>query len=192
MSDLTEYQAVVDALAKRWPEANVLPELDRERLLMDLMGDPYTNYPIIHIAGTNGKSSTAFMVDALLRASGLRTGRFTSPDLTLLERFTLFGATVTPEQFVAAYREVAPYAEFVDEKSTVALTRFEILTAMAYAMFADAPVDAAVVEVGMGGAWDCTNVADGLVSVITPVALDHQNYLGDTLTEIADQKGGII
>jgi dihydrofolate synthase/folylpolyglutamate synthase len=192
MTDLSEYQAVIDALAKRWPEANVLPELDRERLLMDLMGDPYTNYPIIHIAGTNGKSSTAFMVDALLRAAGLRTGRFTSPDLNLLERFTLFGATVTPDQFVAAYREVAPYADFVDEKSTVPLTRFEILTAMAYAMFADAPVDAAVVEVGMGGAWDCTNVADGLVSVITPVALDHQNYLGDTLAEIADQKAGII
>ena len=148
---------------------------------------------MVHVAGTNGKTSTTRMVDALLREFGLRTGRFTSPHLhTLRERISFDGQPIDPERFIATYDDVAPYLDLVDSRHDVRLSFFEVLTAMAFAAFADAPVDVAVVEVGMGGAWDATNVADAQVAVVTPIDIDHTHFLGSTLTEIAGEKAGIL
>lgn len=181
------------ALATRWPESRIEPSLVRIRDLVDLLGNPQHTYPVIHVSGTNGKTSTARMVDELLREHNLRTGRFTSPHLeSITERICLDGEPVAAERFAAAYAEVAPYLDLVDERHKVRLSFFEVLTAMAYAAFADAPVDAAVVEVGMGGSWDATNVVDGRVAVVTPVAVDHAEYLGETVEQIAAEKAGII
>jgi dihydrofolate synthase/folylpolyglutamate synthase len=181
-------------LAQRWPETRIAPSLDRIRALVDLLGQPQRAYPVIHITGTNGKTSTARMVEAILRGFGLRTGRYTSPHVeSVTERIGLDGETIEPERFVAAYHEVRPYLELVDRDSgEVPLSYFETLTAMAYAAFADAPVDVAIVEVGMGGTWDATNVADGQVAVVTPVSLDHAEYLGGTVADVAGEKAGII
>ena len=192
----SEYGAVEAELDKRWPETQIEPSLDRIAALVDVLGDPQRAYPVVHIAGTNGKTSTARMVDALLTEAGLRTGRYTSPHLQLAtERITLDGVPITEERYVEVYREIQPYVELVDAgraEGQPALSKFEVLTAMAFAAFADAPVDAAVVETGLGGRWDATNVADGTVSVITPVGIDHVEYLGPELTGIAAEKAGII
>jgi dihydrofolate synthase / folylpolyglutamate synthase len=180
-------------LATRWPESKIEPSTDRIRDLVDLLGNPQHSYPVIHLSGTNGKTSTARMIDELLRELGLRTGRFTSPHLeSVTERICMDGEPVSADRFAAAYRELAPYLELVDRRHDVRLSYFETLVAMAYSVFADAPVDVAIVEVGMGGTWDATNVADAKVAVITPIALDHTDYLGDTLAEIAAEKAGII
>jgi len=180
-------------LASRWPESRIEPTLQRIRAVVDLMGSPQAAYPVVHITGTNGKTTTARMVDALLRAATLRTGRFTSPHVeSVTERICVDGAPLSAERFAAAYDEVAPYVALVDEQQGSRLSFFEVLTAMAYAAFADAPVDAAVVEVGMGGAWDATNVADGRVAVVTPVAVDHAHYLGEDVATIAAEKAGIV
>jgi dihydrofolate synthase / folylpolyglutamate synthase len=180
-------------LATRWPESKIEPSTDRIRDLVDLLGNPQHAYPVIHLSGTNGKTSTARMIDELLRELGLRTGRFTSPHLeSVTERICMDGEPVSADRFAAAYRELAPYLELVDRRHDVRLSYFETLVAMAYSVFADAPVDVAIVEVGMGGTWDATNVADAKVAVITPIALDHTDYLGDTLAEIAAEKAGII
>jgi dihydrofolate synthase / folylpolyglutamate synthase len=187
------YPEVERALLARWPETRLDPSLDRIRALCDLLGDPQHGYAVVHLTGTNGKTSTSRMIDALLTGSGLRTGRYTSPHLQLMtERITLDGEPLTPQQFVAAYRDVEPYVDVVDRSAPHPMSFFEVLTGMAYAAFADAPVDAAVVEVGMGGAWDATNVADGQVAVVTPVAVDHAAYLGDDPVGIAQEKSGII
>jgi dihydrofolate synthase/folylpolyglutamate synthase len=180
------------ALADRYPsESTMEPDLDRIRALMDLLGSPNRAYPSIHLTGTNGKTSTARMVDSLLRASGLRTGRFTSPHLeSPTERITLDGVPLSEERFGEVYDEIAPYLPMVDEP--VRATFFEVLTAMAFAAFADAPVDVAVLEVGLGGLWDATNVVDAPVAVVLPVGLDHVPLLGTTLAEIATEKAGII
>jgi len=192
----SEYGAVEAELDKRWPETQIEPSLDRIAALVDVLGDPQRSYPVVHIAGTNGKTSTARMVDALLTEAGLRTGRYTSPHLQrATERITLDGVPITEERYVEVYREIQPYVELVDAgraEGQPALSKFEVLTAMAFAAFADAPVDAAVVETGLGGRWDATNVADGTVSVITPVGIDHVEYLGPELTGIAAEKAGII
>ncbi len=181
------------ALADRWPESQLDPSLDRITDLLHVLGDPQGAVPVILVAGTNGKTSTARMIDSLLRSFGLRVGRYTSPHLeSVTERICLGGDPMTDERFVAAYREIAPYLHLVDARHPHPLSYFETLTAMAYAVFADAPVDVAVVEVGMGGTWDATNVADAQVAVVTPVGLDHQAYLGDTVAEIAEEKAGII
>ncbi len=181
------------ALATRWPESRLDPSLDRVRDLLHLLGDPQAALPVVLVAGTNGKTSTARMVDALLRAFGLRVGRYTSPHLeSVTERIALDGVPVDAERFVAAYAEVAPYLDVVDARHEHPLSFFEVLTAMAYATFADAPVDVAVVEVGLGGTWDATNLAHATVAVVTPVALDHQAYLGETLPEIAGEKAGVV
>lgn len=186
-------RAVEAELATRWPESRIEPSLDRIRDLTDLLGRPQDAYPVIHIAGTNGKTSTARMIDELLRELGLRTGRFTSPHLvSVTERICLDGEPIDADRFAAAYRELAPYLDLVDDRHDVRLSYFEVLVALAYATFADAPVDVAVVEVGMGGVWDATNVADGKVAVITPIALDHADYLGDTIEQIAEEKAGVI
>ncbi|WP_245828477.1 bifunctional folylpolyglutamate synthase/dihydrofolate synthase [Micromonospora avicenniae] len=167
--------------------------LDRIESLLDLLGSPQRAYPSIHLTGTNGKTSTARMIDSLLRAFGLHTGRYTSPHLeTVRERISLDGEPVSEERFVATYREVAPLAQLVDERSAEPLTYFDMTTALAFATFADAPVDIAVVEVGLGGAEDSTNVLQAGVAVITPIGLDHTEWLGDTLEDIALHKAGII
>ena len=161
--------------------------------LVGLLGDPQRACPVIHITGTNGKTSTARMTDALLRGRGLRTGRFTSPHLvSIRERIVIDGAPISPERFVAAYDEIIPYVNLVDERHPAAMSFFEVLTGMAFAVFADTPVDVVVLEVGVGGRLDCTNVADGVVAVITPISIDHTRLLGSTVEEIAAEKAGII
>lgn len=191
-SSSTEYAQVIAELQERWPDSKVVPTLEREARLMELLGDPQRSCPVIHVGGTNGKSSTTRMIDALLRETGLRVGRFTSPEPRLSERIALHGEPVDEARFVALYRELEPYVAIVDKEAAQPLTGFEVVTGMAFAAFADAAVDVAVVEVGMGGVWDCTNVADGTVAVLTPIALDHQKYLGDTILDIALEKVGII
>jgi dihydrofolate synthase/folylpolyglutamate synthase len=187
------YAEVEDALLSRWPETRIDPTLDRIRDFLALLGDPQDGYPVIHLTGTNGKTSTARMIEGLVRALGLRTGRFTSPHLeSMTERIVIDGEPLSEEQFVAAFNDIAPYTHLVDAEHSHPLSFFETVTAMAYATFADAPVDAAVVEVGLGGTWDSTNVADGKVAVITPIAVDHAKYLGSTPAEIARDKSGII
>ena len=183
---------VMAALADRYPsESSMEPDLDRITRLLDLLGAPQRAYPSIHLTGTNGKTSTARMVDSLLRANGLRTGRFTSPHLdSPTERITLDGVPLTEERFGEVYDEIAPYLDLVDDP--VRMTFFEVLTGMAFAAFADAPVDVAVLEVGLGGLWDATNVVEAPVAVVLPVGLDHVPLLGTTLAEIATEKAGII
>ncbi|MEU4392928.1 folylpolyglutamate synthase/dihydrofolate synthase family protein [Kribbella sp. NPDC023855] len=192
MSDLS-YAEVSAKLQARWPENKIDPTLDRVRRLVELLGDPQKTYPVVHLTGTNGKTSTARMVDALLQEAGLRTGRFTSPHLeTVRERITLNGEPIDEQRFVEVYTEIEPYVNVVDSENEHPLSFFEVITAMAFAAFADAPVDVAVIEVGLGGTWDSTNVADGTVSVITPIAVDHAHILGADPVTIAGDKSGII
>lgn len=177
----------------RWPESHIDPTLDRITDLLDVMGSPQRAYPVVHIAGTNGKTSTARMIDELLRELNVRTGRLTSPHLqSITERISLDSEPISEERFVEVYEEIAPYLDLVDARHDHKLSYFEVLTAMGFAAFADTPVDVGIVEVGLGGTWDATNVADGTVAVVTPIALDHTDYLGDTIEEIAGEKAGII
>ena len=193
MTDDGSLREVERAILRRRPESSIEPTLDRIAALAELLGDPQRAYPVIHITGTNGKTSTARMIDALLRARGLRTGRFTSPHLvSIRERICIDGQPIEADQFVALYQEIEPYLQLTDERLGVPLSFFEVLTGMAFAAFADAPVDVAVIEVGLGGTWDATNIADGAVAVVTPVSLDHMQYLGETVEEIAGEKAGII
>ena len=199
MTDLPEarlaetFAEVEDALLSRWPETKLEPSLDRIRAFLQLLGDPERAYPVIQLTGTNGKTSTSRMIDTLLRALDLRTGRFTSPHLERLnERICIDGEPLTDEEFVRAFNDVAPYTHLVDASQPIPLSFFESVVGMAYAAFADAPVDVAVVEVGMGGEWDATNVADAAVAVVTPIGVDHERYLGGTPEEIAVEKAGII
>ena len=188
--DLSRVEA---ALRPRWPETRLEPSLDRIAALMHVLGDPQRNYPVIQLTGTNGKTSTARMIDELLRGFGLRVGRFTSPHLaTINERISVDGRPIAATRFAEVYDDLAPYLPLVDEQQPIALSIFEVLTAMGYVAFADTPVDVAVVEVGLGGSWDSTSVADAQVAVVTPIALDHMNYLGGTVELIAAEKSGII
>ncbi|ROR73958.1 bifunctional folylpolyglutamate synthase/dihydrofolate synthase [Bogoriella caseilytica] len=196
-NDDGEVREIYSEILARAPEHQPQPSLERVRHALDLLGDPQRAYQVVQITGTNGKTSTARMIEALVRESGLRTGRFTSPHLhTVRERIALDGDPISPERFVETYRDVEPYIAMADEKSQAEggprLSFFEVYTVMAYAAFADAPVDVAIVEVGMGGRWDSTNVADGVVEVIGRVERDHTRWLGHTLTEIASEKAGII
>ncbi|MFI7587004.1 bifunctional folylpolyglutamate synthase/dihydrofolate synthase [Spongisporangium articulatum] len=181
----------------RAPEHDLVPSLDRIAEVCRLLGDPQKAYEVVHVTGTNGKTSTTRMIERLLREHGLRTGRFTSPHLNdVRERITIDGDLLPREQFISTYEEVLPYVEIVDAASArdggPRMTFFELLVAMAFAAFADNPVDVAAIEVGMGGSWDATNVADGRVAVVTPVAIDHERFLGHTVGEIATEKAGII
>jgi len=189
---MSEYDEVVAALEQRGFTRMVF-DLSKIKDLMDVLGSPQRAYPAIHLTGTNGKTSTARMIDALLRAHGLHTGRYTSPHLeTVRERISLDGQPISEEQLVDTYREVAPLADLIDARNSESLTYFDMTTAMAYAAFADAPVDIAVVEVGLGGEDDATNVIDAGICVMTPIGLDHTEWLGDTIEDIAWAKAGII
>jgi dihydrofolate synthase / folylpolyglutamate synthase len=184
-------------LDQRWPETRIEPSLTRITALMDLLGSPQRGYPSIHIAGTNGKTSVARMVDALLTALQRRTGRTTSPHLqSAVERIAIDGHPISPAQYVATYREIEPFVQMIDQQSQrdggPAMSKFEVLTAMAFAAFADAPIEVAVVEVGLGGRWDATNVVNAPVAVITPISVDHVEYLGGDIAGIAGEKAGII
>ncbi|MGX9792522.1 bifunctional tetrahydrofolate synthase/dihydrofolate synthase [Mycobacterium sp. MMS18-G62] len=184
-------------LDQRWPETKLEPSTSRISALLEMLGSPQRGYPSIHIAGTNGKTSVARMVDALLTAFSRRTGRTTSPHLqSAVERISIDGKPISPAQYVETYREIEPFVQLVDQQSQAAggpaMSKFEVVTGMAFAAFADAPVDVAVVEVGLGGRWDATNVVNAPVAVITPIGVDHTDYLGDTITEIAGEKAGII
>ncbi|MFC2547695.1 MAG: bifunctional folylpolyglutamate synthase/dihydrofolate synthase, partial [Actinomyces oris] len=181
----------------RAPEHQVQPSLERVEAVLDLLGNPERTYRTVHITGTNGKTSTARMTERLLAAGGMRTGRFTSPHLaTIRERISLDGEPISEEGFIAAWEDVAPYVAMVDERSQAAggprLSFFEVLAVMALAAFADYPVDVAVIEVGLGGRWDATNVIGSDVAVITPIGRDHERWLGSSITEIAHEKAGII
>ena len=180
-------------LAGRWGETKLEPSVTRIAALMDVLGEPQKAYPSIHITGTNGKTSTARMIEALFGAFELRTGRYTSPHVqSITERISLDGLPISAERFVETYQDIKPYVEMVDAAQEYRLSFFEVMTGMAYAAFADAPVDVAVVEVGMGGTWDATNVIDSAVAVVTPISLDHTDRLGTTPGEIAGEKSGII
>ncbi|WP_410649059.1 bifunctional tetrahydrofolate synthase/dihydrofolate synthase [Amycolatopsis sp. cmx-4-54] len=191
-----ELLAVEAELNQRWPETKIEPSLARIAALVNLMGEPHRGYPVLHVAGTNGKGSTTRMIDALLTRMGLRVGRYTSPHLQLVtERIALDGAPISAAAYVDLYRDVAPYVTMVDNAGgpdSVPMSKFEVLTGMAFAAFADAPVEAAVVETGLGGSWDATNVADGDVAVITPIGVDHVEYFGGSPAKAAVEKAGII
>ncbi|QBI55345.1 bifunctional folylpolyglutamate synthase/dihydrofolate synthase [Streptomonospora litoralis] len=188
-----QYERAVAEITARRVETDIDPSTERIRALMDLLGEPQRGYRTIHITGTNGKTSTARMIDALLRERHLRVGRYTSPHLrTMRERVVLDGEPVSEQRFVEAYEDIRPYVELVDASHEIPLSFFEVLTGMAYALFADAPVDVAVIEVGMGGTWDATNVVDADVAVVTPIAVDHTEFLPDTVEGIAEEKAGII
>ena len=190
-ADRAELARVQKVLDGRFPH-KMLPDLTRMTTLVDLLGHPEQAYPTIHLTGTNGKTSTARMIDTLLRAFGLRTGRYTSPHLEkVTERISIDGRPATSEVFVQAYDDVADFVAMVDAQSEEQVTFFELLTAMAFSAFADAPIEVGVIEVGMGGTWDATNVIDSLVQVITPISLDHRE-LGDTIAEVATEKSGIL
>jgi dihydrofolate synthase / folylpolyglutamate synthase len=185
-------QDVERELLQRWPESRLEPSLDRIRAVTDALGGPQHAVPVVHVTGTNGKTTTARAIDDLLRGSGLRVGRYTSPHLeTMRERIVIDGAAVDEDRFVAVHERLRSVLSDVEARHGT-LSFFEMLTAMAFQAFAEATVDAVVLEVGMGGTWDATNVADGLVSVVTPISLDHTEYLGPDEAAIAREKAGII
>ena len=195
--DLAELALVEAELDKRWPETKIEPSTARISALMDLLGSPQKAYPSIHVAGTNGKTSVTRMIDALLTAFHRRTGRTTSPHLQMAtERISIDGRPVSPRTYVDTYNEIAPFVEMIDAQSEAAggprMSKFEVVTAMAFAAFAEAPVEVAVIETGLGGRWDATNVVDGEIAVITPIGLDHVEFLGDDLSTIAGEKAGIF
>ena len=188
---------VEQAILVRAPEHDLEPSLDRIAAVMELLGDPQHAFPVIHVTGTNGKTSTTRMIERMLREMGLSTGRFTSPHLhNIRERIALNGNPIDAEKFIASYEDVLPFSEMVDARSAAEggprMTYFEVLVAVGYAAFADAPIDVAVVEVGMGGSWDATNVVNAKVAVVTPIALDHERFLGPSVEGIATEKGGIF
>jgi dihydrofolate synthase/folylpolyglutamate synthase len=198
MADISpEDQVLIDEIEKkllaRWPETRIEPTLQRIAALVDVLGSPQLTYPTIHIGGTNGKTTTSRMIDSLLFEMGLRTGRFTSPHLeSYLERISINGQSINPQAFIFSYNDIAAYLDLMDSKFDHPISFFEAMTALAFVAFAEHPVDVGVIEVGMGGEWDATNVVDADVSVIMPINLDHTEYLGETLTEIAQTKAGII
>jgi len=184
----------VSALSNRFPENKINPSLDRILMAMDLMGQPQNNFKTIHIAGTNGKTSTSRMIERLLRTLDLRTGLFTSPHLIHpRERIEINGQIISDKRFQEIFDEINPYLEIIDQKFVDApMTFFEVLTAMGFLAFSDEPIDVLSLEVGMGGRWDSTNVVTPEVSVITAIGLDHQEFLGSSIKEIAFEKAGII
>jgi len=191
--DQARIDAIEKALLARWPENRIAPTLERISALVDILGSPQLTYPTIHVGGTNGKTTTARMIDSLLFEMGLRTGRFTSPHLeSYLERISINGQPIDAKELIFSFNDVSPYFDLMDSKFENPISFFEAITALAFAAFAEHPIDVGVIEVGMGGQWDATNVVDADVSVITPIGLDHMEYLGNTIAEIAATKAGII
>jgi dihydrofolate synthase/folylpolyglutamate synthase len=191
--DQARIDAIEKALLARWPENRIAPTLERISALVDMLGSPQLTYPTIHIGGTNGKTTTSRMVDSLLFEMGLRTGRFTSPHLeSYLERICINGQPIDAKEMIFSYNDISPYLDLMDTKFDNPISFFEAITALAFAAFAEHPIDVGVIEVGMGGQWDATNVVDADVSVIMPIGLDHMEYLGNTIAEIATTKAGII
>jgi len=191
--DLEVIKIIEAALMKRWPESKIEPSLDRISALVDALGAPQLSYPTVHIGGTNGKTSTSRMVDALFSELDYRTGRFTSPHLeSFLERISIKGEAIAPAELIATYNDIALYLDLIDSRSDIPISYFEALTAMAFVAFAEHPVDIGIIEVGMGGDWDATNIVQSAVSVLMPIGLDHMEYLGETIEEIARTKAGII
>ncbi|MFM9033498.1 MAG: bifunctional tetrahydrofolate synthase/dihydrofolate synthase [Mycobacterium sp.] len=201
LDEIAALWQVEHLLDQRWPETKLAPSTIRIDALMELLGSPQNSYPSIHVAGTNGKTSVTRMIDALLTAFGQRTGRYTSPHLqSAIERIAIDNHPISPARYVEIYREIEPFVQMVDAQSKAGdlglkgpvMSKFEVLTGMAFAAFADAPVDVGVIEVGMGGSWDATNVIDAPIAVITPIGMDHAEYLGATVGEIAAEKAGVI
>lgn len=197
LPDEFSVESVYAELLGRAPENKMEPRLAPLFRAMDVLGEPNKAFPIIHITGTNGKTSTSRMIESVLRAHGLSTGRYTSPHLSkVTERISIDGHPVPDETFVRIWDEIRPYLQIVDSELEAEgqprLTYFECLTILAFAVFADQPVNVAIVEVGLGGITDATNVGDGQVSVVTPISLDHTDLLGDTTEDIAHEKAGII
>ncbi|MGO1506812.1 MAG: bifunctional folylpolyglutamate synthase/dihydrofolate synthase [Microbacteriaceae bacterium] len=197
MSDRERADAVYESLLERAGERWVQPRKERTARILELLDDPQRTYRVIHLSGTNGKTSTARIIESLLRAHGLRTGMFTSPHLErFTERILIDGEPIADAAIAEAWDEIEPFAGIVDAELEAAgdapLTFFELLTVLAFVAASDAPVDVLVLEVGMGGSWDSTNTADGDVAVFTPIAIDHADRLGDTIAKIAEVKAGII
>jgi len=191
--DQSRIDAIEQALLARWPETRIEPTLDRIAALVDMLGSPQLTYPTIHVGGTNGKTTTSRMIDSLLFEMGLRTGRFTSPHLeSFLERIAINGQSIDAKALIFSFNDISAYLDLMDAKFEHPISFFEAITALAFAAFAEHPIDVGIIEVGMGGLWDATNVVDADVSVIMPIGLDHTEYLGETLTEIAQTKAGII
>ncbi|HAN23324.1 MAG TPA: dihydrofolate synthase, partial [Microbacterium ginsengisoli] len=195
--DTARADAVYAALLQRQGEQWVQPRIERTRRVLEYLDDPQRTYRVVHVTGTNGKTSTSRIAESLLRSLGLRTGLFTSPHLErFTERIMIDGEPIADAHVADAWEEIAPFVDLVDAELQAAgdarLTFFELLTVLAFVAFADAPVDVAVIEVGMGGSWDSTNTADGDVAVIAPVGLDHADRLGSTVEAIAEVKAGII
>ena len=191
--DQARIDAIEKALLARWPETRIAPTLDRISALVDILGSPQLSYPTIHVGGTNGKTTTSRMIDSLLFEMGLRTGRFTSPHLeSYLERISINGQPIDAKELIFSFNDISPYLDLMDGKFENPISFFEAITALAFAAFAEHPIDVGVIEVGMGGQWDATNVVAADVSVITPIGLDHMEYLGSTISEIAATKAGII
>lgn len=187
------YAALLDRQGERW----VQPRVERTRRVLELLDDPQKTYRVVHVTGTNGKTSTSRMIESLVRAHGLRTGLFTSPHLErFTERIMIDGEPIADAAVADAWDEIEPFVGLVDAELAAAgdapLTFFELLTVLAFVAFADAPIDVLVLEVGMGGAWDSTNTADGDVAVFAPIDIDHADRLGETIAEIATVKAGII
>ncbi|OCG75681.1 bifunctional folylpolyglutamate synthase/dihydrofolate synthase [Microbacterium sediminis] len=197
MNDRERADAVYEALLARAGERWVQPRKERTARVLELLDDPQRTYRVVHITGTNGKTSTARIIESLIRARGLRTGLFTSPHLErFTERIQIDGQPIADAAVADAWDEIEPFVGIVDAeleaRGEEPLTFFELLTVLAFVAFADAPVDVLVLEVGMGGAWDSTNTADGDVAVFSPIDLDHADRLGDTIEKIAEVKAGII
>ena len=193
LEDTERLAAIERALLARWPETRIQPSLDRISLLCDALGSPQLSYPTIHIGGTNGKTSTTRFIDSLLFAHGLRTGRFTSPHLEdFRERICINGEMIDAQELIFNYNDIAAYFDFVDSKLPQPISFFEAVTALAMAAFAEHPVDVGIFEVGMGGAWDATNIIQPAVTVLSPIGMDHMEYLGNTIEEIATTKAGIL
>ncbi|PVE20129.1 Mur ligase family protein [Arthrobacter sp. Bz4] len=197
MFDKFSVESVYAELLSRAPENKMEPRMAPMIRAMEILGEPNKAFPIIHLTGTNGKTSTARMVEGILRAHELRTGRYTSPHLSsVTERISIDGEPVSDETFVRIWDEIRPFLEIIDGELEAAgdprLTYFESITILAFAVFADEPVDVAIIEVGLGGITDATNVGDGQVAVVTPISLDHTELLGDTEYDIALEKSGII
>ena len=191
--DQARIDAIEKALLARWPENRIAPTLERISALVDMLGSPQLTYPTIHIGGTNGKTTTSRMIDSLLFEMGLRTGRFTSPHLeSYLERICINGQPIDAKELIFSFNDISAYLDLMDTKFDNPISFFEAITALAFAAFAEHPIDVGIIEVGMGGEWDATNVVDADVSVIMPIGLDHMEYLGNSIAEIAATKAGII